>query len=529
MTGLDEPGATAEVVTGVVAGKAGGPVLHWADGRPIGAPPQDEPTVTWIGGPATTRTATGGQPDGVAGGVSGGVGGGVLVRQFGLDDDPWEPPDPEGDADPDRIWVERPVFAQIWRFAKARRVAPWAVLANVLARVVAAVPPAVQLPPIIGSHASLNLFVGLVGPSGAGKDASRGVARDALPFDGHPPFMTAPLGSGEGLSHMFMTSRKPRDPMGKVIRDAEPVLEQYNTAALVTIGEIDTLGALVGRRSSTVLAQLRQAAMGEQLGFFYVDTAKRMIVPEHAYRLCLVAGIQPARAGVLLDDADGGTPQRFIWIPVGDREATKRRPPEVRPLEWVLPSLTLDGGRAEVKVCGEAVDVIEDAHLARLRGEGAALDGHALLTRLKVAAAVGILDGRIEVRADDWALSEAIMDMSDLTRARVANTLSEERIRANRVQAEAEAERVTIIADRTDTAVRRRVGEGVKRILGRVEGDGWMPVGALRKQFPGGSRPDRELLPAVLSILVEAGQVEREEFDHGRGLVEMYRIPGKRK
>jgi hypothetical protein len=474
------------------------PVLTWADGRPVGLPPEDEP--------ATVRV------------------GGAVVRQFGLDDQPFEVPDAEGDADPDRIWAQRPVYEQIWRFAKARRVAPWAVLANVLARVVAAVPPTVQLPPIIGSHASLNLFVGLVGPSGGGKDASRGVARDALPFDGRPPFMTAPLGSGEGLSHMFMTSRKPRDAMGKVIRDAEPVLEQYNTAALVTIGEIDTLGALVGRRSSTVMAQLRQAAMGEQLGFFYVDTAKRMIVPEHAYRLCLVAGIQPARAGVLLDDADGGTPQRFIWIPVQDREASKVRPPEGRPIEWSLPTLALDGGRAEVKVCAEAVDMIEDAHLTRLRGDGEALDGHALLTRLKVAAALGILDGRIEVREDDWELSSAIMDMSDMTRARVAGALVEERKRVNLAQGAADAERIEVVRDRTELAARKRIGDGIQRHLRRAEGEGWVPHGKLRKTFTG---DDRERVDAVLALLLAAGQAEcREREDRGKTFEE-WRLPKK--
>jgi hypothetical protein len=63
------------------------------------------------------------------------------------------------------------------------------------------------------------------------------------------------------------------------------------------------MGALVQRQSSTVASQLRQAAMGEPLGFFYVDQAKRMIVPEHSYRCCLIAGIQPARSAVLLDDA----------------------------------------------------------------------------------------------------------------------------------------------------------------------------------------------------------------------------------
>ena len=29
----------------------------------------------------------------------------------------------------------------------------------------------------------------------------------------------------------------------------------------------------------------------------------------------MLVGVQPARAGTLLDDLDGGTPQRVVWVP----------------------------------------------------------------------------------------------------------------------------------------------------------------------------------------------------------------------
>lgn len=55
------------------------------------------------------------------------------------------------------FWQARPELALIHRWAKARRASPEATLGLVLARVVAAVPPFVVLPPLIGGEVSLNL------------------------------------------------------------------------------------------------------------------------------------------------------------------------------------------------------------------------------------------------------------------------------------------------------------------------------------------------------------------------------------
>lgn len=446
-------------------------------------------------------------------------GGRLQVWQPTFDD--YQVPEPEGDADPDRIWGMREAYTVVHQFARARRVAPWAVLANVLARVVAATPPTVQLPPIIGGRASLNLFIGLVGKSGDGKDTARAAAEELLTIDGGDGYMLAPLGSGEGLSHMFMTLRKPRGADGKVIRDAEPELIQYNTAALVTVGEIDTLGALVGRKASTVMAQLRQAAMGEQLGFFYVDTAKRMIVPKHAYRLCLVAGIQPARAAVLFDDADGGTPQRFVWMPVNDRDAVREQVPVPRLLSWKRPELIAGHGPHEVKVCDTAVETILDARFARLRGDGDALDGHALLTRLKVGAAVGLLDRRVEVSEADWEIAGIVMEMSDMTRARTVGALKAETERANRAVAEAEAARASIVSSRADQERLKRVAQTVKRHLARLTSDGWESAGKLSTRVAGN---DRDYFAAAVAALVDAGELDAEEYEYRGVETTRYRL-----
>jgi hypothetical protein len=408
---------------------------------------------------------------------------------------------------PDVFWKTRPVLEHLHEFARARRVGPWAVLGATLARVIAATPPRVQIPPTIGGYASLNMFIGIVGNSGDGKDIAQKVARDALVIDGEP-FKTNPVGSGEGLSHMFMRPQKPTrdDPV------PDPVL--YNAASLVTVGEIDTMGAMVQRNSSTLASQLRQGAMGEPLGFFYVDSAKRMIVPEHAYRLCMIVGIQPARSAVLLNDADGGTPQRLVWLPAGDPEAPDNPPEEPAPMVWEPPDWTqATRGRSAGAECFVvdlpecAVRAIQDARLARLRGSGEALDGHAVLTRTKVACALGVLEGRHRVTDADWDLSGTVMAVSDAQRGRCQRELSSKDIQRNEAQAVAEAERTLIVEDRISREKLPKVAQTIRRRLLR-EGAAGLPVGKLRNAV---RSTDRMFFDDAMEALLNAGDVVSEE------------------
>ena len=96
-------------------------------------------------------------------------------------------------ADPlEWFWELTPTLRHIRDFAYARLVGPWAVLGVALARVVAVVPPTVQLPPWSCGNASLNLFVALVGLSGDGKGGPEKTARDAFRLG---PVYTTGIGS----------------------------------------------------------------------------------------------------------------------------------------------------------------------------------------------------------------------------------------------------------------------------------------------------------------------------------------------
>jgi hypothetical protein len=392
-----------------------------------------------------------------------------------------------GTAAVGRFWALRPTYTHLHQFARSRLVAPWAVLGATLARVATAAPPTATLPPIVGGKASLNAFIALVGPPGAGKNAAVSVAKEALQT---PPIDTVPLGSGEGISHMFM--RRPRPTKA----DPDPEPEQYREKCLVTIGEIDTFMAVAGRRGATLGAQIRQAAMGEELGFFYVDTSKRLLVPEHSYRLCVIAGIQPKRAGSILvgPEADGGTPQRFIWLPALDPTLTERAA-EVAPMRWD-PPIWPDRG-THLGVCGLAWDHVTARRIEAVQAGLDEMEAHATLLRLRVAAILALIDGRTTVAEDDWHISQIVMDMSTLTREHCVQVLCEVAAETNRRQGEAEAARAAVLEVSADERTMSRVCNAVVRKLAKVGGP--VSQGQLNKTLAG---RDRAYLDAALDRLL---------------------------
>jgi hypothetical protein len=450
---------------------------------------------------------------------------------------PWVPPvvppaqedAPEGDDGAPGFWDARPELAYVREYARSKYVAPWAVLGALLARLVASVEPNIQLPAIIGSEASLNLYVGLVGPSGGGKDIAFGVARRMLEIrHGHDVLDTdvIPLGSGEGLSHVYMKQppkltarRKKTDDdsaaIGLGVNPDSDTPIQYRTRALVTISEIDTLDAIGQRRGSTLGGQLRQAWSGSQLGFQYVDAAKRMIVPEHAYRLCIVAGIQPGRAGGLLAETDGGTPQRFLWLPATDPTMEREAPATPAGQLWQPP--VYGSGRVMFDVCSSASDVITDAHIARNRGDGDALDGHALLSRLKVAAALAMLTGQggrrqCTVTEEDWVLAGQVMAVSDGVRAGVQRHLAEVAKVENEKKAVAEGRRTVVIAETVEDDGMRKA---LRWLRGRIGAD-WVTHAVLKGDAKSSVRKH---LADALERLAAAGEIEVGNYTTSNGQV----------
>ena len=387
-----------------------------------------------------------------------------------------------------------PQLEKIYLWARARYAAPWAVLGAVLLRVAASVGPHVQLPGLIGGRASLNLLCAFVSASGGGKGISDKVARLAWPTE----VLELPIGSGEGIAATFKRPDKPSE-------DDEPI-----TAAIFNIPEVDTLAGIAARQGSILLAQLKSMAMGEQLGQSNASKATSRVVQAHSYRCCLSVGAQPMHTGVLFDDVTGGTPQRFLWFPTTDPTMPDERMPDPEPLNTKLPpwSHRIDGIVEIQYGPDEIAHTIIAAHLARQRGQSDALDGHAMLTRCKVAAALAVMHGRGVVSDWDWERSADVMAISDQTRNWIVTEA--QRVAQSKVRDRAMA-RAT-----GDAIYDDRILEGVKRSIVRMlERDGEQAAGDLRRRL--GKREKRELFDQAMSLLTADGLVS-EYVDEYNGV-----------
>jgi hypothetical protein len=392
-----------------------------------------------------------------------------------------EDQDQTQDAAPDDrdFWTARDELTHIRTYAQAQMAAPWATLGGVLARIICQVPPAVVLPDIINDEASLNLTLALVGRSGDGKGGSVAVARRAVDI-GTPQFQVHTLGSGQGIAHGYghWEPGKDGEPGGVV---------QHATSVMFNVEEVDHLTAHNNQNASTALAELRRFCMGEKLGHLYADRTRRIEIPAHHYRGAIVVGVQPARAGVILNDVDGGTAQRFTWWPTIDHNPPDIEPQRPEPWQWKMPpdipEPSIFTGRRPLPICQAVRDAVREARRARNRGEGDPLDGHALLTRERIAAALGILNGHWGINDEDWDLAGQVMAISDATRAGVAAALAVTARVANTARAHAEADRDEVKEDRQDQRVARRLLDILHR------GGDWANGSDLRRRLTSRDRP----------------------------------------
>jgi hypothetical protein len=388
-------------------------------------------------------------------------------------------------------------LTKIYQWARARYAAPWAVFFAVLLRVAASVGPHVQLPGIIGGRASLNVLCAFVSASGGGKGISDKVARMAWPT----PIIELPIGSGEGIAAAFKKPDKPDS-------DNEPI-----TAAIFNIPEIDTLSGIASRQGSILLAQLKSMAMGEQLGQSNASKATSRVVAPHSYRCCMSVGAQPGHTGVIFNDTTGGTPQRLLWSPTTDPDMPATPAPDPDPLNTALP-LWCPGEDGVVEILYEPPQIAETviaAHIARQRGQADALDGHAMLTRLKVAALLAIMHHRSVVSELDWKLSAEVMAVSDRTREWIVNE-------AKKAERDNVRNRALSRAAGEEFIDQRRLDVVKRRVLKVLE-DGRIARGDLRARM--GKKEYREMLEAATAELAATGLIVRADAPQGGAQFEL--------
>ena len=431
-------------------------------------------------------------------------------------------PDELPDGPEREVFTHSPATRAVWHAARARQVSPWAVLGYVMAHTVTATGPHLQGPSLVGGAASLNLLVGLVGVPGAGKGAAGRAARSLFVYAHHAgepvEVPTLSMGSGEGIAETFKVRTRQRD-------DGDDETHQDVDRALFDDTEISSIEAKAGRRGSTLLPMLCKAYMGEDVGNTNGTAESSRTVPEHTYRMSLTVGIQPDRAGTLLDDVGGGTPQRFVWLPVAypsmpSAEDTPRDP-EVFTIR--LPFGTTHGSSPmTVSLPESAVVEIRRARVASGRGEAVAggMDGHLLLTREKVAVALALMDGRTNVTDAEWSVAGSIIALSVRTREMCRAACKGAVVDAATARRVADAESRDQAADAMAEKYARTVREKVLRLL-QDTGGTRMDYQTLYRSMSGSKASDgqsqKDRLPGVLQTLTEDGLIQSAESRDGHG------------
>lgn len=391
-----------------------------------------------------------------------------------------------------------------------------ALLAVTLTRILAEVDPHVCLPGVedgaIGNRAAINLGVALVGSSGQGKSAfSRNSAlllgRDQRMIEGNPS-------TGQGLIQSYL-KWDGDPPENRLIDDPRRIF---------IVDEIDKLGALGSDTGSTLLGEIRTMLTGGSTGSSNATKERQRMLHAGTYNFQLVVGVQPARAGALLDGRDAGTPQRFIWVPVTDPKTALHpddRPPWPGSLDWNDAFLLgFELGEPIVRYPEWLVKELKDydykVSLEEPHGGELSKFGHQNLLRLKVATGIAFLH-------ESPVIEDLHVEIADMILASSKRT----QIECERAVAEATFLKKKA-AQRSDERVRDEVGKEkmarlVKNARGallRQKGD-WVTWHNLRPAY----RDREEYEEAVWEALIAMEDVEYEEVEHGARVRRSARIP----
>jgi hypothetical protein len=423
---------------------------------------------------------------------------------------------------PDEFWTARPEFERIRQAAWAKGIAADGLFGAILARTAYKADWQIVLPDIIGSYQSLNLLVGLVGGSGDGKGSSLNVAERLMPGIpvSDPKAVEVTAGSGEGIPRSFYEQVPVVDEDGKTTKQRE--WKQIRRHVFLRIDEGEVTQAISQRRGSTFWVVMRSVYSGEGLGFNNADADRRFPVERLGYRMSAAIAIQPTIAAGLLEDKDGGTPQRFLWFGLFDANMPTNPadlPDFPGQVEWRPPRYDTNGTEL---VCGYNLGIIDVApeirseiltakllHTAGVQRRNE-LDSHRNLTRLKVAALLGMMNQRLSVTPQDWELAETIVSTSDAVRewtyGKVDTSSLLRQLRADERQGQRQVTVNQMTAAAHATAV--RVGKVIARHVHAKHADGTACKAKCLKDAVGAR--DRDNLGIGRDHAIVAGWIEED-------------------
>ncbi|MFG3266869.1 hypothetical protein [Streptomyces bobili] len=361
-------------------------------------------------------------------------------------EDPWdgpqdEPPEPPEDEAavvrgliPETFWAARPELRHIRQAGHSRTRSGDVALLAVLTRLSALVSHRIRADTGIAGFASLNLFGGIIGPSGIGKSSGVEVAERLMPAPSGLDIRDGlPIGSGEGLAEVFMgvveeeTGEIRKGRGGTETPVTVQVRKQVRHHAFFYIDEGSSLTRLMKERSGSTLGEtLRSAAVGQTLGQTNASKDTSRYIPSGSYSLGLLIGFQPETVAPLLEEVAEGTPQRFVWVQVIDPaipDVQPEWPGELR--VWHEAGIVAPGDEASGFVLvtfDEAIKTeLRTADLAKARGHVDPVaqnpfDSQSPVMKVKLASLLAILAGRRHVNTEDWRLAQMLWDASCATR-----------------------------------------------------------------------------------------------------------------
>lgn len=430
------------------------------------------------------------------------------------DEEPEPEPEPDEEAEatdkrrgllPETFWAARPVFQHIRQAAHSQGCSGDLVLYSTLARLSGMISHNIRAVTGIGGRASLNVYAAMVGVSGAGKSIAAGCVRDLMaPAD--DDFRDGlPIGTGEGIAETFMGAVE--EATGELHQKGpykgDPVMtkvrKQVRHNAFFYVDEGQTMAKLAERTGSILGETLRRAAIGEALGQTNASEERTRYIAPGSYSLGLLAGFQPSIATVLLADAHTGTPQRFFWGWADDPSIPDTPPPFPGPIE-PHPGRMRPSEPVDIDFPVSIKQMLWRERVARGRGDlvVAELDGHAGLMKVKLAAMFALLDGRMSVTEDDWALAEVVWQCSCAVRdslvLRAQREAAAERQRAD--DAKVHAELRSHVAKKGADLTLERVAHLVRRHASTVGG---ITYGGLKKAL---ASRDRDVAEKAVALAV---------------------------
>jgi hypothetical protein len=149
-------------------------------------------------------------------------------------------------------------------------------------------------------------------------------------------------------------------------------------------------------------------------------------------------------------------------------------------------------------------DFVRTNRRDNLAGKANALDGHSILTRLKVAAGLAILHRTTTVTEQIWDISGHIMRMSDRTRTRIEDAIAQQS--ADKAQASGIAE-----ASKEEAKANHGLERATLTIARYVHKH---PEGVTRKQAKDAAGRWKTLASEAITVAIERGYITATPIEY---------------